>query len=205
MSGVAIRLSRYFLVAIALAGIACVAGCGQHGDTPAFQSTDITGANFGHDFELVDFNGKQRHLADFRGKVVAMFFGYTHCPDVCPTTLAEFNAALNKLGDASSRVQVLFVTVDPQRDTPDVLRGYVTAFNDNFLGLTGTPEQITKVAREYKIVYQKVPGASTDSYSVDHSAGTYIYDEQGRLRLFATYGLGGEAIASDIAQLLKLD
>ena len=203
MSNPVIRSCRHLLVSVALASVVCLAGCGKPGDRPAFQSTDITGANFGHDFELVDFNGKQRHLADFRGKVVVMFFGFTHCPDVCPTTLAEFNAALEQLGDAAGQVQVLFVTVDPERDTPDVLRGYVTAFNDQFLGLTGTPEQIAKVAKEYKIVYQKVPGSSPDNYSVDHSAGTYIYDEQGRLRLFASYGLGAEAIASDIAQLLK--
>lgn len=199
----AIGMYRHFLGAIALACVVVLAGCGQHGNAPAFQSTDISGADFGHDFELVDFNGTQRHLADFRGKVVVMFFGFTHCPDVCPTTLAEFNSALKQLGDAADRVQVLFVTVDPQRDTPDVLRGYVTAFNDHFLGLTGTPEQIAKVAKEYKIVYQKVPGSTPDNYSVDHSAGTYIYDEQGRLRLFAPYGLGGDAIASDLAQLLK--
>ena len=203
MSSPAIRSCRLFLVSIALASVVCLAGCGQPSDRPVFQSTDITGAKFGRDFELVDFNGKQRHLADFRGKVVVMFFGFTHCPDVCPTTLAEFNTALKQLGDAAGKVQVLFVTVDPERDTPDVLRGYVTAFNDHFLGLTGTPAQIAKVAKEYKIVYQKVPGSSPDNYSVDHSAGTYIYDEQGRLRLFAPYGLGAEAIASDIAQLLK--
>ena len=205
MTNCFIRLCRQFPGSIALLSLVILAGCGQHGSAPAFQSTDITGADFGHDFELVDFNGKPRHLADFRGKVVVMFFGFTHCPDVCPTTLAEFNGALKQLGDAADRVQVLFVTVDPQRDTPDVLRGYVTAFNDHFLGLTGTPEQIAKVAKEYKIVYQKVPGSTPDNYSVDHSAGTYIYDEQGRLRLFASYGLGGDAIASDLAQLLKLD
>ncbi|MGD8788577.1 MAG: SCO family protein [Burkholderiales bacterium] len=191
------------LVSIALAGIVSLAGCERKGDVESFNSTDITGADFGHDFELVDQNGKLRHLADFRGKIVVMFFGYTHCPDVCPITLAEFNAALKTLGDAASRVQVLFVTVDPQRDTPDVLRGYVTAFNPSFLGLTGTPEQIAKVAREFKIVYQQSPGSSPETYSVDHSAGTYIFDGKGRLRLFASYGQDSESISSDIEKLLE--
>lgn len=202
MISFATRLIRHLPMFIVLAGVVCLAGCGQRSETAAFESTDITGADFGRDFELIDHNGTMRHLADFRGKVVVMFFGFTHCPDVCPTTLAEFNSALKKLGDASNRVQVLFVTVDPERDTPEVLRAYVTAFNSDFLGLTGTPDQIAEVAREFKIVYRKAPGSNPENYSVDHSAGTYILDEQGRLRLFASYGQGSEAIASDIAQLL---
>lgn len=202
MNSPAIRFYRRLLMSIVLTGVVCLIGCEQSNETATFQSTDITGADFGRDFELVDHNGKLRHLTDFRGKIVVMFFGFTHCPDVCPTTLAEFNAALGKLGDAASRVQVLFVTVDPERDTPDVLRAYVTAFNGEFLGLTGTSDQIAEVAREFKIVYRKAPGSSPDSYSVDHSAGTYILDEKGRLRLYASFGQGSEAIASDIARLL---
>jgi len=193
---------RRLLIMLALCGVVSLAGCGPNGETEPFESTDITGADFGRQFELVDHHGTVRHLADFRGKVVVLFFGFTHCPDVCPTTLAEFNAALQQLGDAAKRVQVLFVTVDPERDTPEVLGAYVTAFNTDFLGLTGTPEQIAKVAREFKVIYQKAEGSQPGSYSVDHSAGTFVFDEQGRLRLYASYGLGSEAIAKDIGRLL---
>lgn len=178
---------------------ACDAGKVEDG----YKLTDISGADFGREFELIDHDGKLRHLTDFRGKAVVMFFGFTHCPDICPTTLAEFNVALTKLGESASDVQVLFVTVDPERDTREVLRGYVTAFNPAFLGLTGSPEQIAKVAREFRIIYQKVEGAREGSYSVDHSAGTYIFDAQGRLRLYASYGLGGDVIAGDLKRLLE--
>lgn len=179
-----------------------LASCTDRAAHEAFQSTDVTGADFGRDFELIDHNGKLRHLADFRGKAVVMFFGFTHCPDVCPTTLAELNAALRLLGDRANDIQVLFVTVDPERDTPDVLRAYVTAFNPAFLGLTGSTEQIATVAREFRVIHQKVEGSSAGSYSVDHSAGTYMFDAQGRLRLYASYGLGGEVLASDLERLL---
>jgi protein SCO1/2 len=183
-----------------LCGLVNLAACEQEPDE--FQSTDITGADFGRQFELVDHYGKLRHLEDFRGKVTVMFFGFTHCPDVCPTTLAELAGVMTKLGDAAKRVQVLFVTVDPERDTPETLAGYVTAFNPEFIGLTGNLEQIAAVAREFKIVYQKVEGSSPDIYSVDHSAGTFILDAQGRLRLYVRYGQDSDAIASDINRLL---
>ena len=169
----------------------------------AFESSDITGADFGRQFELVDHTGKLRSLEDFGGKVVVVFFGFTHCPDVCPMTLVEFNAALEQLGEAAKNVQVLFVTVDPERDTPEVLGPYVTTFNADFLGLTGTAEQVAEVAREFRIVYRKVEGSQPQNYSVDHSAGTYIFDQQGRIRLYAPYGLGSEAIANDIGRLLS--
>lgn len=170
---------------------------------PGFRATDITGAEFGRDFALADHTGKPRALADFRGRVVVMFFGFTHCPDVCPTTLAELAAAVKKLGTEGDKVQVLLVTVDPERDTPQVLSQYVTAFNPRFLALRGTAEETARVAKEFKIIYQKVAGARPDSYTMDHSAGTYIFDTQGRLRLYVSYGQGPEVFAHDIALLLK--
>lgn len=194
--------SRYLLAALVLAVGMWFAGCQRNSESMAFESTDITGAEFGRQFELVDHTGKLRRLDDFRGKVVVMFFGFTHCPDVCPMTLVEFNAALAQLGEAAQKVQVLFVTVDPERDTPEVLGAYVTAFNADFLGLTGSAEQIAEVAREFRIVYRKAEGAQPGKYSVDHSAGTYIFDQQGRIRLYASYGQGSDAIASDIGRLL---
>jgi protein SCO1/2 len=151
---------------------------------PGFRATDITGAEFGRDFALTDHTGKPRALADFRGRVVVMFFGFTNCPDVCPTTLAQLAAAVKKLGTDGDKVQVLLVTVDPERDTPQVLSQYVTAFNPRFLALRGSDEETARVAQEFKIIYQKVAGARPGSYTMDHSAGTFIFDTQGRLRLY---------------------
>jgi len=170
---------------------------------PGFRATDITGAEFGRDFALADHTGKARTLADFHGRVVVMFFGFTHCPDVCPTTLAELAAAVKELGTDGDKVQVLMVTVDPERDTPEVLSQYVAAFNPRFLALRGTAEETARVAKEFKIIHQKVAGARPDSYTMDHSAGTFIFDRQGRLRLYVSYGRGPEVFAHDIALLLK--
>ena len=188
---------RLFLLVLLLMLGACQQG------RPGFRATDITGADFGRDFALTDHTGKPRSLADFRGRVVVMFFGFTHCPDVCPTTLAELAAVVKKLGTDGDRVQVLLVTVDPERDTPEVLSQYVTAFNPRFLALRGTAEETARVAKEFKIIYQKIAGVRPDSYTMDHSAGTYIFDTQGRLRLYASYGQGPEIFAHDIALLLK--
>ena len=174
-----------------------------HQGKPAFRATDITGADFGRDFALADHTGKPRSLADFRGRVVVMFFGFTHCPDACPTTLAELANAVKKLGSDADKVQVLLVTVDPERDTPQVLSQYVTAFHPRFLALRGSTEETARVAKEFKIIYQKVAGARPDHYTVDHSAGTYIFDPQGRLRLYVSYGQGSEVFAHDIALLLE--
>lgn len=191
-------LRRGFIAFVLGALVAC--GRGE----PQFRATDITGAQFGRSFELTDHTGKTRRLADFRGKVVVLFFGYTHCPDLCPTTLAEIAAALKKLGpEQAQRVQVLLATVDPERDTPEVLRGYVTAFDPSFLGLTGSDQQIAAAAKEFKVIYQKVPGDRPGSYSMDHSAGTYVFDSQGRLRLFVSYGQGADVFAHDIRALLE--
>jgi protein SCO1 len=172
---------------------------------PTFNALDITGApGFGNDFRLTDHTGKPRTMADFRGKAVAIFFGFTHCPDVCPTTLAEMKQVTEKLGKDGERLQVLFVTIDPQRDTQELLAKYVPSFNPNFIGLYGNAEATAKVARDFKIIYRMQPGKTPDSYTMDHSAGTLVFDPQGQLRLFIDYGrLNADQIASDIKQLLK--
>ena len=177
-----------------------VGACGP--TAPKFLGSDVTGAGFGHDFRLTDHTGKPRTLADFRGKVVVIFFGYTQCPDACPTTLSELAAALQKLGPDAAGVQVLFVTVDPERDTPDLLSHYVPAFNPSFLGLRGDAQATADAAKEFKVIYQKQPGATPGSYSMDHSAGTFIFDPQGRLRVYVSYGQGPEVFAHDIGELL---
>jgi len=190
-----------FTAAIAAAALLVLAGCGRP-EAPVFKLTDVTGASFGKSLELTDHNGQPRTLADFKGKVVTLFFGFTHCPDVCPTTMVEMANVMKELGPDAARVQVLFVTVDPERDTAEVLRRYVPAFHPSFLGLRGSAEETAKVAKEFKIHFQKQKLAS-GGYTVDHSAGTYILDGEGRLRLFAQYGTGAPALLHDIRQLLK--
>jgi len=177
-------------------------GCNQQNSAKKFNSTDITGADFGQDFRLTDHNGKIRTLADFKGKVVTMFFGYTHCPDVCPTTMSELAQALNLLGKDANKVQVLFVTVDPARDTQALLAQYVPAFNPGFLGLYGDEAATAKVAKDFRIFYQKHQVANSKNYDVDHTAGTYVFDQSGKLRLFISYGQGAESIAHDLRALL---
>lgn len=190
------------LAAAVLAAVLSLAACGPAPAPPAFRATDITGAAFARDFRLTDHNGRVRTLSDFRGKVVAIFFGYTHCPDVCPTTLADFAAALKQLGPKAKRVQVIFVTVDPQRDTPAVLKQFVPAFNPTFLGMYTDPEALRQLAKEYKVVYQKTSVKAADDYLIDHSAGTYVYDPKGNLRLLMPYGSSPDAIARDLELLL---
>jgi protein SCO1/2 len=181
---------------------ACILAACQS-EPAGFQSTDITGADFGKGFALSDQDGKERSLEDFRGQVVVMFFGFTHCPDVCPTTLAELANAIRKLGPEGEEVQVLFVTVDPERDTPELLGKYVTAFSPKFLALRGSAEQTERVAKEFKVIYQKVAGPHPENYSMDHSAGSYVFDRRGRLRLYVSYGRGADVFAHDIDRLLK--
>ena len=176
-----------------------IAGCKPAGETH-FELTDVTGADFGKELNLTDHHGQPRTLADFRGKVVAIFFGYTHCPDVCPTVLADLASVAKELGPSADQLQVLFVTVDPERDTREVLAQYVPAFNPSFLGLYGDAAATARAAKAFKVFYQK--HGSGDNYSVDHAAGTYILDQQGRLRLFAQYGAGAPALLHDIRLLL---
>ena len=189
-----------WLVAVLLT--APLIGCEPRATPPTFNATDITGASFARDFRLTDHNGQTRTLADFRGKIVALFFGYTHCPDVCPTTMADLATVIKLLGPDGNKVQVLFVTVDPERDTAALLKQYVPAFNPTFLGLRPTIEQLKMLATEYKVVYQKNPGREQGNYLMDHSAGTYVYDTQGRLRLLMPYGTSASLIAGDFKALL---
>jgi protein SCO1/2 len=193
------RLRRRATIGLVLAALA-LAACGPAG--PRFQGSDVTGSSFGHDFRLTDAAGHPRTLADFRGKVVVLFFGYTQCPDACPTTLSELAAVMPTLGPDAARVQVLFVTIDPERDTGELLAQYVPAFYPTFLGLRGDAQATADVAREFKVVYQKQPGTTPGSYSMDHSAGTFIFDPQGRLRVYVSYGQGSQVFAHDIGELL---
>jgi protein SCO1 len=170
---------------------------------PQFKSVDLTGADYGKDFQLTDQNGQPRSLKDFRGKVVVLFFGYTQCPDVCPTTLAALAEAMQRLGPDADRVQVLFVTVDPDRDTPALLAQYVPAFDRRFLGLYGDADATARTAKEFKVIYQKAPGTTPGSYTMDHSAGTYIFDPQGRLRLYVSNGQGPDVFVHDLRELLR--
>lgn len=197
------RVARVALMACALGGAALLAGCGK--PAPSFQNLDITGnTQFGSDFALPDTSGKTRTLADYKGKVVVLFFGYTHCPDVCPTTMAELSQALQQLGpDDAKRVQVLFVTVDPERDTAALMAQYVPAFNPSFVGLRPADQaQLTKVTKDFRVYYAKVPGKTADSYTMDHTAASYVFDPDGKLRLFARDGQGAQPWVHDIKLLL---
>jgi protein SCO1/2 len=168
---------------------------------PKFKSTDITGVDYGRTLALTDHNGRPRTLEDFRGKAVVLFFGFTHCPDVCPTTLADLSQALKQLGPDARRVQVLFVTVDPERDTPQALAKYVTAFDPRFLGLFGDAEATRRTAQEFKIYYEK--RKTGDSYSVDHSGQSYVIDPQGRLRLLVRPDRIRQDLVEDLKALLQ--
>jgi protein SCO1 len=195
-------LRRHFLhssFAFCAAG-ALLAGCGER--KPQFKSIDLTGADYARDLQLPDADGHPRSLKDFRGKAVVLFFGYTQCPDVCPTTLSEIAQAKQLLGADGARVQGVFVTLDPERDTPQVLKAYLANFDPTFVALRGTPEQIAAAAKDFKIFYRKVEGKTPGSYTLDHSAASYVYDPQGRLRLYTRYGSGPEALAADLKILL---
>ena len=172
---------------------------------PEFKNVDITGSTaFGKDFSLLDPDGKVRTLADFKGKAVVMFFGYTQCPDVCPTTLTEMQQVMTLLGPKSDKVQVLFVTVDPDRDTAAILKQYVPSFDSRFLGLRPADEAaLEKVTKDFKIYYKKVPGSNPGSYTMDHSAGSYAFDPEGHLRLYIKHAQGPETLAHDLKELLK--
>ena len=172
-------------------------------EAPRFRGTDISGADFGKELALTDHNGKPRTLADFQGEAVVLFFGYTHCPDICPTTLVDVAGAMKKLGKDADRVQVLFVTLDPERDTREVLAQYVPAFDPRFLGLYGDAAAIQKAAKEFKIYYEKRPGSAPGAYTVDHSAQSYVLDAQGRLRLFVRQDRIAQDLAEDLRALLK--
>ena len=179
------------------------AGCTPAGPGAAsFKGIDITGADYGRELALPDAEGRPRTLADFRSKVSVVFFGYTQCPDVCPSTMAELSQVKKALGAQGDKVQGIFVSIDPARDTPEILKSYVTSFDPSFVALRGTPEQTAATAKEFKVIYAKVPGTTEGSYTMDHTAGSYVFDTQGRVRLFVRYGSGAESLTADIKTLL---
>ena len=178
-----------------------LAACGAR--KPQFNAVDLTGADYAKDFQLPDTDGKVRRLQDFKGKAVVVFFGYTQCPDVCPTTMADIAQAKKLLGADGAKVQGIFITIDPERDTPDLLKAYVANFGPDFVALRGTPEQTAAVAKDFKVYYKKVEGKTPGSYTMDHSAASFVYDPEGRLRLYARYGAGPQVLADDLKQLLQ--
>lgn len=194
------KLKRFWML-FGLSLLLGLAGCSD--STEKFNNTDLTGLDYAKDFALTDQNGKARSLADFKGKVVVVFFGYTQCPDVCPTTMAEMASVMKQLGSSAEKVQVLFVTLDPERDTQALLAAYVPNFDARFLGLYGDLAATAKVASDFKIFYQKAPAKSGASYTVDHTAGSYVFDREGRIRLFLRHGQGAEPITHDLKILLK--
>ncbi len=190
------RRSVLLLSASALALTACSK------DAPKFTGIDITGADYATGFALTDHNGQPRSLADFKGKVVMIFFGFTQCPDVCPTSMAEMAQVKQMLGADGDRLQGLFVSIDPERDTPEIMKAYMAAFDPSFLALYSKPDELPALAKSFKIYYKKVPGNTPENYTMDHSAGSYIYDPQGRVRLYNRYGTGVQALADDVKLLL---
>jgi protein SCO1/2 len=187
---------------LAAGGMLPLAGCSDK--APSFVSIDITGADYARDFSLVDHNGQTRSIKDFAGKVVVVFFGFTQCPDVCPTAMSELAEIRKLLGADGERLQGIFITVDPERDTPEVLKAYMANFDPSFLALRpSSPEQLAALAKDFKAYYKKVEGRTPTSYTMDHSAGSYVFDPQGRIRLFTRHGMGAKALAGDLSQLLK--
>lgn len=179
-----------------------LAGCSRE-EKVSFQGVDVTGAEYARDFSLPDANGQLRTLKDFAGKVVVVFFGYTQCPDVCPTTLQELAEVKQLLGADGERLQAIFVSLDPQRDTPEMLKAYMGNFDPSFVALRGTPEQTVAIAKDFKIFFKKVEGQTPQTYTVDHSAGSYVYDPAGRLRVYERYGSGPQVLVSDVRTLLS--
>jgi protein SCO1 len=193
--------SRVFRFASTAFLIFLIAACAQ--EKPVFKNVDITGAEYARQFELTDHNGQKRTLADFKGKAVAVFFGFTQCPDVCPTALAELAKVRSGLGKDADKLQVIFVTIDPERDTPAVLKSYLANFDPQALGLAGSLEQTAATAKEFKVFYAKVPGTTAGSYTMDHTAGSYVFDAQGKIRLFVRHGTDPQLLIGDLKQILS--
>jgi protein SCO1 len=183
------------LAAMALA----LSGCTEQ---PAFSGIDITGADYAQGFSLTDHNGQARTLADFKGQAVVVFFGFTQCPDVCPTSLTELAQAKQLLGEQGSRLQGLFISIDPERDTPDIMKEYMASFDPSFLALYAKPDELPALAKSFKVYYKKVDGPTPTSYTMDHSAGSYVFDTQGRIRIYHRYNSGAPALANDVKALL---
>ena len=194
--------SRRLILCLAAVAALALAGCERAAPPHHFNAIDLTGATYAQAFTLPDFDGKPRTLADFNGKVTIVFFGYTQCPDACPTTMAELAGILKTLGPDAARVQVVFITVDPSRDTAALLKNYVTNFRPDFLALRGDEAQTRKLIKDFKLVVEKVPGRTADSYTIDHTAGSYVYDTQGHVRLFASQSLDPALLTDDVKTLL---
>lgn len=192
---------RFVQMSLAFAAPAVLLACSP--DKPVFKSTDITGASFAKDLKLKDHHGNLRTMKDFEGEIVVVFFGFTQCPDVCPTSMTTMAEVKRLLGAQGERLQVLFITVDPERDTQDLLKAYMANFDPSFLALRPEPDEVQRVADDFKIYYKKVSGATPTSYTMDHSAGKYIFDTEGLVRLFSAYGTDAATIASDIQVLLS--
>jgi protein SCO1 len=187
---------------LALAALFALTACSDKSGEASFHSIDITGADYANAFSLTDHNGQLRTLADFKGKVVVVFFGFTQCPDVCPTSMSELAQVRQMLGPDGDRLQGLFVSVDPERDTPEIMKAYMASFDPTFLALYAKPDELPEVAKHFKIYYKKVPGSTPETYTMDHSAGSYIFDPSGRVRLYSRYGSGAQALADDVKKLL---
>jgi protein SCO1 len=203
MAGFALRLNRQLSLGLVL--LSLFLGACSPPSAPAraaFKGIDITGADYAKDLRLADANGQARSLSDFAGKVVVVFFGFTQCPDVCPTTMLELAQVKKSLGTDGERVQGIFVTIDPARDTAEVLKAYVGNFSPDFVALRGSAEETKLVAKDFKVFFAKVPGKTEGSYTMDHTAGSYVFDAKGRVRLFTRYGTGADALAHDLKLLL---
>jgi protein SCO1/2 len=187
---------------LVLTAAAALAACSAEKPKPAFKNIDITGAAYAQQLALPDADGKPRTLSDFKGKVVIVFFGFAQCPDVCPSTLAEIADARQRLGADGAKVQPVFVTVDPERDTGAVLNQYVRAFGGDVVALRGTLQQTQAAAKDFKVFFAKVPGKTEGSYTIDHTAGSFVFDPKGNVRLFVRYGAGADALASDLKLLI---
>jgi protein SCO1 len=196
------RSNRRAWLAAGLVGLLALVGLAGCDQKAAFSGIDITGADYAQGFTLTDHNGQKRRLADFKGRVVVVFFGYTQCPDVCPTSLSELAQAKQLLGPQGDKLQGLFVSVDPERDTPEIMRAYMASFDPGFLALYAQPNELPELAKSFKVYYKKVEGKTPTSYTMDHSAGSYVYDTQGRVRLYHRYGSGAQALAGDVKTLL---
>lgn len=189
---------------LALPLISLLQACERTGAPAPFKAVDITGAPYAQDLDLPDTEGKRRHIADFKGKLTVVFFGFTQCPDVCPTTMLELAQVKKALGADGDKVQGIFISLDPERDTPAVLKAYVQNFSSDFIALRGTLEETQAAAKRFKVFYAKVPGKTEGNYSMDHTAGSFVFDGQGKVRLFTRYGAGGaEALKHDLQLLLK--
>lgn len=194
---------RFALTAVTALTALALVGCQKAGpDKPAFKGIDLTGAEYARTLNLTDQDGRARSLADFKGKVLVVFFGYTQCPDVCPTTMAEVAEVKRSLGADGDKVQGVFVTIDPERDTAALLKAYLASFDPSFVGLRGSEEQTQAAAKEFKVFYAKVPGKTPETYTMDHTAASFIFDTEGRVRVYARYGAGAQPLADDIKLLL---